>query len=111
MSTADTRLRHDAADPRRAVRAVVRGQVQGVGYRWFAQRLASRLELSGWVANRADGSVELLAEGAETDLLALLSGLREGPSSALVSDVEVSWMAPTALPTGFSIRSGSHSGD
>ena len=42
--------------------AIVRGQVQGVGYRWFVQREAARLGLQGWVANQLDGSVEVVAE-------------------------------------------------
>ena len=111
MSSGDTPVRHGAGDLRRAFRAVVRGQVQGVGYRWFAQRMAARLELSGWVANRADGSVEVLAEGPESDLTAFLAALREGPASGHVSDVEVTWQAPSQLPSGFAIRSGSHPGD
>ncbi len=48
---------------RERLHATVRGSVQGVGYRWFVQRVASRLELDGWVANRADRSVEVVAEG------------------------------------------------
>jgi len=111
MSSGEGAPRHTAADARRALRAVVRGQVQGVGFRWFAQRMASRLELAGWVANRADGSVEVLAEGPESDLAALLTALREGPSSAQVTEVEVTWLAPRGQPAGFAIRSGSHSGD
>jgi acylphosphatase len=111
MSAGDAPLRRGAADQRRAFRAVVRGQVQGVGYRWFAQRIASRLELSGWVANRADSSVEVVAEGPESDLTALLEALRDGPPSAHVSEVEVTWLAPSDRLVGFSIRSGSHPGD
>ena len=63
------------------------------------------------LANRADGSVEVLAEGPESDLAALLTALREGPSSAQVTEVEVTWLAPRGQPAGFAIRSGSHSGD
>ena len=49
--------------PRERLHAVVRGTVQGVGFRWFVQRVAARMELQGWVANRSDRSVEVVAEG------------------------------------------------
>lgn len=70
-------------------RIVVSGMVQGVGYRYFARRIAKSLGLRGWARNRPDGSVELLAEGNEDDLLALVEGLRQGPLIADVETVEV----------------------
>lgn len=93
------------------LRAVIRGDVQGVGFRWHAQRVASGLDLDGWVANRADGSVEVLAEGPQTALDTLLATLREGPPSGNVTEIETSWSAATGVASGFAIRSGSHPGD
>jgi acylphosphatase len=91
--------------------AVVRGLVQGVGYRWFVQREASRLRLSGWVANMADGSVEVVAEGSHADLEQLVAALREGPSAALVDEVRVRHEPARGGLGSFDIRSGAHRGD
>lgn len=70
---------------------VVRGRVQGVFFRASAQREAKRLGISGWVKNRADGSVELLAEGEEEDLKELIAWANKGPSAARVERVDVRW--------------------
>jgi acylphosphatase len=75
------------------VRGVVTGLVQGVGFRLFVQRQALRLGLTGWVRNRGDGSVELLAEGERNQIDALLAQCRQGPSLSEVDDVEVAWEA------------------
>jgi acylphosphatase len=100
-----------AQQDRSRLEAIVAGNVQGVGFRWFVQRLASRLELDGWVANRPDGSVEVVAEGSRAALEELLTGLRRGPAAADVVDVGVAWGSATGGIGGFSIRSGYHSGD
>ncbi len=71
-----------------AHRYVVRGRVQGVGFRWFVEREAHILGVSGWVRNNSDGSVEVLAQGTREQLLGLRSRLREGPRAARVDDVE-----------------------
>ncbi len=71
-----------------ACRYVVRGRVQGVGFRWFVEAEAHRLGIAGWVRNNADGSVEVLAMGAREQLAALRSRLRQGPRAARVDDVE-----------------------
>ena len=75
--------------------AVVRGRVQGVSFRAFTASVARRLGLAGWVRNRPDGSVEVLAEGAPSDLEALVSRLHEGPPLARVDAVEQDWSAAT----------------
>jgi acylphosphatase len=62
-----------------ARRFVVRGRVQGVGFRWFVEREAHILGIAGWVRNNADGSVEVLAMGSRDQLLGLRSRLRAGP--------------------------------
>ena len=68
--------------------AIVVGHVQGVGFRMFAIEQARRLDLTGWVRNRSDGSVEVTAEGQREDLDELLRALRSGPQFATVSRVE-----------------------
>lgn len=95
----------------RAVRANVRGLVQGVGFRWFVSREASRLGLVGWVANQPDGSVDVYAEGADPDIDALLAALREGPPGASVSSVSELEQVPAGTLARFEIRSGAHRGD
>lgn len=91
--------------------ATVHGVVQGVGFRWFVQRRASELGLDGWVRNRPDGSVELLAEGQADAVARLLADVGQGPDGAWVSGVEVRREPATGMAGGFSIRSGSHPGD
>jgi acylphosphatase len=71
--------------------AVVRGFVQRVGFRQFALRRARSLDLSGWVTNRADGAVEITAEGGRAKLEAFLEYVRKGPTYARVKEVEVEW--------------------
>jgi len=73
---------------RKARRLRIVGRVQGVGYRWWAERTARGLGLSGWVRNCADGSVELLAIGAPRALEELVAACREGPAGAAVREVE-----------------------
>ena len=91
--------------------ATVRGYVQGVGFRWFVQREAARLGLDGWVANRADGSVEVVVEGRQPQLDQLVLQLWEGPSGSSVSDVEIRHEPARGNIVGFTIRSGAHRGD
>jgi acylphosphatase len=74
---------------RSAFFAVIRGRVQGVGFRYSACDEASRLGITGWVRNAVDGSVEVLAEGRKADLSAFESWLRKGPSSAEIEEVAV----------------------
>lgn len=73
------------------VLVVVRGRVQGVFFRASTQREARRLGLVGWVANRADGAVELCAEGEEGALQELVAWAHHGPSGARVDEVDVQW--------------------
>ena len=73
---------------RAAMRIRVEGRVQGVGYRWWTVRQARALGLDGWVRNRPDGGVEILAIGDASALRALAQACRRGPSSAVVQRVE-----------------------
>ncbi|MFO0591314.1 MAG: acylphosphatase [Polyangiaceae bacterium] len=77
------------------VQLVVRGRVQGVYFRASTQREARRLGLSGWVRNRPDGFVELLAEGEEDGLKDLIAWANRGPSAARVERVDVRWRSFT----------------
>src|ERR1700716_3429675 len=87
-----------------ARRFVVRGRVQGVGFRWFVEREAHVLGVSGWVRNNADGSVEVLAQGSRDQLLGLRSRLRQGPRAARVDDVEESEVGRVAGLSSFRIE-------
>jgi acylphosphatase len=71
--------------------AIVTGTVQGVNFRWFTSRQASTLGVVGFARNRGDGSVEVVAEGTETELKELVEILRHGPPSAIVDDVRVEY--------------------
>ena len=71
-----------------AVRLLIHGRVQGVGYRWWTRTQALRLNLDGWVRNRADGSVELLAAGSQADIEQFIALCRLGPRAAAVTSVE-----------------------
>ena len=67
---------------------MVRGRVQGVNFRWSCREVAERLDLSGWVRNRPDGGVEVVAEGTDSRLEQLVSWCGQGPPHAHVTDVE-----------------------
>ncbi len=84
--------------------ALVGGRVQGVSFRYFVVEQAADLDLTGWVRNRWDGSVEVTAEGPHTRLEQLLQALRQGPPMAHVEDVDFAWLEATGEFTGFSIR-------
>jgi acylphosphatase len=107
----DTERPSGSADGMARIEATVRGRVQGVGFRWYVSRLASRLEVTGWVANESDGSVHVVAEGNEAALVDLLESLERGPAGASVAEVSVERMAATGSFQGFAIRSGGHRGD
>jgi len=87
-----------------ARRFLVRGRVQGVGFRWFVEREAHVLGIAGWVRNNSDGSVEVLAMGSREQLLGLRSRLRQGPRAARVDDVEEVETKPVAGLTAFRIE-------
>lgn len=74
---------------RTAIRARIHGRVQGVAYRAWTEREANRLGLHGWVRNREDGSVEALFVGAAEKVDEMLVLCRNGPSHALVDDIEL----------------------
>jgi len=71
--------------------AMVQGYVQGVGFRFFVYRAGLDLQLQGWVRNRINGNVEILADGPKKKLDALLEYIRKGPQMAQVVKVNVEW--------------------
>lgn len=77
-------------------RAIARGRVQMVNFRHFTAGEAKKLGLVGTVCNLPDGSVEVVAEGEEENLLLFIEKLKRGPFFAHVADLEVIW-APEAL--------------
>ena len=87
-------------------RFLVSGVVQGVGFRWFAARHARALGLTGWARNLPDGRVEIVAAGADADVLGRLEArLRDGPAHARVEAVEREDEIMAAVPPGsFDIR-------
>lgn len=75
----------------KCVQLIVRGRVTGVYFRASAQREAKRLGITGWVRNRNDGSVEIMAEGDEDVIKELVSWSHHGPTAARVDGVDVRW--------------------
>lgn len=67
----------------------ITGRVQGVGFRYYMQRRAQELGITGWVRNRRDGSVEALIQGTAEAVETLTSWARRGPQSAVVSSVKI----------------------
>jgi acylphosphatase len=99
------------ADGSHRLEATVRGYVQGVGFRWYVHRSAAGLGLVGWVANLADGSVAVVAEGSVPALDRLEQALREGPAGAVVQEVQARRLPASGSFSRFEIRSGAHRGD
>ncbi len=71
--------------------ATIEGRVQGVGFRYFVTRTAEPLDLTGWVRNRWNGRVEVVAEGSQQSLDNLLAALRRGPHLNTSQHVQFSW--------------------
>lgn len=87
----------------RSVQVVVRGHVQGVGFRWFTRDAARERGVTGWVRNRRDGSVEAELHGADADVETVLDRMRHGPAGARVGELDVTEATATA-EVGFEIR-------
>ncbi len=93
----------DHSSPARLILKVT-GLVQGVNFRWFTQRRATELGLTGWVRNRQDRSVEIIAEGNREALDRLLDAVRAGPPEAVVENVDAQWSTPSGEFHRFEIR-------
>ncbi|MGH7356261.1 MAG: acylphosphatase [Candidatus Rokuibacteriota bacterium] len=87
-----------------AAEIVVEGQVQGVGFRQFAQRRASQLGVAGYVTNLKDGRVRVRAEATRAVLEELVRDLEKGPPLCRVERVSVRWLPATGRFVGFDIR-------
>lgn len=88
----------------RGAEIVVEGQVQGVGYRDFVQRRATRLGLTGDVMNLRDGRVRVRVEGPGERIEELVRELEKGPRLARVGKVSLTWLAPSGRFVTFGIR-------
>jgi acylphosphatase len=86
------------------IEADVLGRVQGVGFRYFVQTAARRLQVTGWVRNNSDGSVSVLAEGDVPQLSKLVHALQHGPSLARVEKVRFRWNEASGRYTEFKIE-------
>ena len=86
------------------LQAIVHGRVQGVSFRYYTQRRARELGLTGYVRNVWDGTVEVVAEGQRADLDELLAFVRTGPRAAFVTRVDVQWPAPSGAFDRFEVR-------
>lgn len=80
------------------------GRVQGVGFRHFTRRQATRLDLTGWVRNEPDGSVKVVAEGPRKDLEYLLKALQDGPRISNVKEVRPHWSTASKVFPDFVVR-------
>jgi len=85
-----------------SLHAIVEGHVQGVGFRYFVKESAERFNLHGWVRNRYDGSVELIAEGSRDVLSQFLQSIERGPSRSIVTNIKVDWTLSPAKYSQFS---------
>jgi acylphosphatase len=83
---------------------LISGEVQGVGYRFFAQRAAAQHQVLGYVRNLADGRVESLAEGTPENVEAFKHDLTTGPAYALVRNIEEISLEPTGYYSSFRIE-------
>jgi len=84
--------------------AIIKGRVQGVGFRYFTKNKAKELGLRGWVRNLSDGSVEIQATGPVERLERLLQSLSTGPVGSQVDSVNVQWLPEPEESQGFEVR-------
>ena len=84
--------------------ASISGRVQGVGFRAFVLEQANRFVVTGWVRNRWDDTVEVIAEGERAKLEKFLSALQRGPGMAFVAKVKVDWEPARGEFSRFSVH-------
>ncbi len=87
------------------VYCIVYGKVQGVGYRDFVTRSAKEYGMTGWIRNKVDGTVELIAQGTPDDLKEFVEALNEGSVLAKVDSIAVDWRTPVKQFEDFSVLS------
>lgn len=88
----------------RQLHAIVHGHVQGVSFRYYTQRRAQALGVTGWVRNLPAGTVEVIAEGTQQQLDELIAFLRQGPAGACVTALDVDWLPASGQYADFNIR-------
>ena len=88
----------------KTIRYVVSGRVQGVGFRYFVWQHAEIMGLDGWVFNRADGTVEAVIRGTESQHLQIRARLEEGPRFAIVESIVEGDTSDSVSASGFEIR-------
>jgi len=93
------------ADRGKRLHALITGRVQGVGFRFFVQQAAAGAGATGWVRNRRDGRVEVVAEADALPMAQFTAALKRGAPSSFVSDVDLEWSPATGEFAGFEIRS------
>ena len=86
------------------MKIIVKGMVQGIGYRFFVLRAARNLNLNGYVKNLWNGNVEVVAEGDRGAVEKLIQILKVGPRMASVRDLTVQWVEPQGKFTSFRIE-------
>ena len=84
--------------------AIVHGTVQGVGFRYTTARTSARYLVTGTVRNLPDGTVEIIAEGARSDVQAFLNGVKTSRVGGYITEVEERWSRGTKSHNSFDIR-------
>ncbi|MFZ2253352.1 MAG: acylphosphatase [Minisyncoccia bacterium] len=87
------------------IHCIVKGKVQGVGYRDFVEHYAKEHSLNGWIKNNADGSVESVIQGTPDELKICIESLNQGSLLAKVESMSVDWRTPAKQFSDFSVRS------
>jgi acylphosphatase len=90
--------------PQEQLHAIVHGRVQGVSFRYYTVLRANELDITGWVRNLPDRTVEVTAEAPREKLDILLDFLKVGPTGARVTGVDVEWLAASGQYSDFSVR-------
>ncbi len=85
-------------------KVLIKGRVQGVGFRFSTVRQAERMGVSGWVRNTMSGHVEAEFEGEERAVKRMVDWCRSGPGMARVTDIDIGYMSPTGEESGFHVR-------
>lgn len=93
-----------ADDQNQQIHAIVHGHVQGVSFRYYTVATARTLNLTGWVRNLPDGTVEAVAEGPKAQLESLVVFLRRGPTGARVTKLDLEWLPASGQYTEFTMR-------
>jgi len=80
------------------------GRVQGVGFRYFVESIASKYDIKGYVRNTRDGKVEVVCQGEEEDLKHFINEIKKGPSFSVITDIEIEEMKEREKYNTFEIR-------